>query len=114
LVEDLPDYHQYFVSVSLPPSPDVTNPKKYEGSVATAGVPVTLSVNTDLGHNGGNGYLINDGPGDLEVDVSNDGLTFETDITVKEDEVLSLQGLSIHTLRIDATEDGTEYRVLVV
>jgi len=114
MVQDLPDYHQYLVAVSLPPSPDVTNPKKYEGSVVTAGTPVLLSVYTDLGHNAGNGYVINDGPGDLEVDISNDGLAFETDITVKEDETISLEGLSVHTLRIDATEDDTEYRVLVV
>lgn len=114
MVLDLPDYHQYFVSVSLPQSPDVGNPKKYEGAVTTAGSPVTLAVNTDLGHNGRDGYIINDGAGNLEIDISNDGVTFEEDITLEPDEILSLTGLSIHTLILDATEDNTGYRSLVV
>jgi len=75
---------------------------------------VTLDVNADLGHNGSNGYLTNDGPGDLKVDFSNDGVTFETDVTVEVDETISLEGLSLDTILIDATEDDTEYRVLVV
>jgi hypothetical protein len=114
MVLDLPDYHQYFVSVTLPQSPSVGNPKKYEGSVAAAGTPETLPVNTDLGHNGRDGYIMNDGPGDLKIDVSHDGLTFEEDITVEVDEAQSLTGLSLHTVKIDATVSGTAYRALVI
>ena len=96
------------------PDPAVVNPKKYEGSVATVGVPVTLDVNDDLEHNSGDGYIVCDGPGDLEVDLSYDGSTFEEDITVKTDEILDLGGLNIDTIKIDVTQDGTAYRVIVI
>ena len=114
-MEDLPDYHEFVISVPAPPLPElVGNPKKYEGTVAEAGTPVTLEVNTDLGRNSGDGYIVNDGAGDLEVDISSDGATFETDITIKEDEILLLEGLNVHTIKIDATANGTAYRCLVV
>jgi len=112
---DLPDYHGYMISIPAPPVPElVANPKKYEGTVATVGVPVTLNVNTDLGRNSGDGYIVCDGPGDLEVDLSYDGTTYEENITVKKDEILDLGGLNIHTIKIDATVNGTAYRCLVV
>jgi len=96
------------------PDPSVVNPKKYEGSVATVGVPTTLDVNDDLGHNAGDGYIVCDGPGNLEVDLSYDGSTFEEDITVKKNEVLLLGGMNIDSIKIDVTTDGTAYRVLVL
>jgi len=96
------------------PSVDIPNPKKYEGTVATAGTPVTLPVNDDLGKNAGDGYITCDGAGDLLVDVSKDGTDYETAITIKNTEVLLLGGLNIHTIKIDATQNGTAYRVLVV
>jgi len=112
---DLPDYHGYMISIPAPPVPElVSNPKKYEGTVAIAGTPVTLPVNTNLGRNSGDGYIVNDGPGDLQVDLSFDGVTYETDITIKKDEILDLGGLNIHTIKIDATVNGTAYRALVV
>jgi len=112
---DLPDYHGYVISIPAPPVPElVANPKKYEGTVATVGTPVTLNVNTDLGRNSGDGYIVCDGPGGLEVDISYDGATFEENITVKKDEILDLGGLNIHTIKIDATVNGTAYRCLVV
>ena len=111
---DLPDYTKYVqVTVSFP-SPAIPNAKKYEGTIAVVGSPATLAVKTDLGKNGGDGYITCDGPGNLQVDISRDGVTFETDITIKLNEVLDLSGLSIHTIKIDATQNGTAYRVLVI
>ena len=111
---DLPDFTKRITVVIMPPPSDVGNPLKYEGSVATVGTPDVLDVNDDLGHNAGNGYIVCDGPWDLEIDLSYDGTTLETDITVKKDEILDLGGLNIDTILIDATEDGTAYRVLVL
>ena len=112
---DLPDYTKYVINIPAPPSPElVTNPKKYEGTVAVVGTPATLNVNTDLGRNSGDGYIVCDGPGDLEVDLSDDGITFEEDISIKENETFDLGGLNTHTIKIDATSNGTAYRVLVV
>ena len=111
---DMPDYLRYVSYTVLFPSPDIPNPKKYEGTVAVAGIPVTLAVKTDLGKNGGDGYITCDGAGDLLVDISKDGVVFETDITVKLSEVLSLSGLNIHTIKIDTTQSGTAYRCVVI
>jgi len=104
----------YVVVVPSEPSPLVHNPKKYEGTVATAGSPVTLDVNTDLGKNAGDGYIACDGDGNLEIDLSYNGVDFEEDITIKDGEALSLQGLNIDTIKIDATANNTAYRVLVI
>jgi len=114
MVLDLPDYHEFVISISTPPSPEIGNPKKYEGSVAIAGVPVTLAVYDDLGRNSGDGYIVNDGPGDLQIDISFDGAIYCLNVTLKEDEVLELAGLNVHTIIVDATENGTEYRALVI
>lgn len=114
MTSDLPDYTRYVqITVSFP-SPDIPNPKPYEGSVTTAGVPVTLDVNADLGKNGGDGYITCDGPGNLLVTLSKDGATFTTNITVKVNEVLDLSGLNIDTIKIDATANNTAYRCMVV
>lgn len=111
---DLPDYTRHVAITVSFPSADIGNPKKYEGSIATAGSPATLDINTDLGRNSGDGYIVNDGPGDLQVDISKDGSTFTENITVKLDEVLDLSGLNIDTIKIDATVNGTAYRCLVI
>lgn len=96
------------------PDPAVVNPKKYEGTIATIGDPATLDINDDLGHNIGDGYIVCDGPGNLEVDISFDGSAFEEDITIKKNEVLRLNGMNVDTIKIDVTVDGTAYRVLVL
>jgi len=114
MVGDLPDYTKYVTPISAPPPATVGNPKKYEGTVAAAGTPVTLDVNADLDHNAGDGYIVCDGPGNLQVDISKNGLAFETDVTVEEDEVVLLKGLNVDTIRIDATVSGTAYRALVI
>ncbi len=113
-MSDLPD-HTKLVQITVAfPSANIDNPKKYEGTVTTAGVPEVLDVNTDLGKNAGDGYIVCDGNGDLLVSISKDSVTFEEDITVKKDEILDLSGMNIDCLLIDATEDGTAYRVVVL
>lgn len=101
---------------------DIGRPKVYETTVAVAGTPNTHDVNTDLGRNGGDGYIVNDGPGELEVEISDDGVNFmggaatgaDEPATLKKNEVLRLKGMTIDTLRIDADTDATAYRVVVI
>lgn len=114
MTSGLPDYTRRITVVVLPATSDVKNPKKYEGSVAVVGTPDVLDVNADLDHNGTDGYIACDGSGDLEVDFSYDGTVFETDITIKNGEVFSLKGLNIDTIKVDATSNGTAYRVVVL
>lgn len=48
--------------------------KTYEDTSFIAGEsPRTLDFNTDLGHNANNGYIINDGTGNLTLSISQDG-----------------------------------------
>jgi len=54
--------------------PAVERPKSYEGSVGTS--PIVLDVREDLGRNGSTGYITNDGPDDLKVYISDDGVNY--------------------------------------
>ena len=76
--------------------------KKYFGSEDTSFVtgdsPVTLDLNTTLVRNSVNGYIINDGPGDFKVNLSEDGSTFGDDIRMKNGETLSLRTLDIDSI----------------
>ena len=108
--------------VSPAASPEIGRPKVYDTTVALAGTENTHDVNTDLGRNGGGGYIVNDGPGDLHVRISDDGTNFmggaatgsSEYAVVEKDEVLDLKGLTVDTLKIDASVDATAYRILVI
>jgi hypothetical protein len=63
--------------------------------------PVVLDFNSALGgRNATMGYVINDGPGDFTVAFSIDGVTFGDAITVKDNEILSWDNMSVDSLRI--------------
>jgi len=75
--------------------------------------PVTLDVNANLGHNGHDGYIVNDGDGDFTVEISDDGQTYGGSHTVKKDEVFDLRNLDVDRIRITHVADSS-YRVCVV
>jgi len=75
--------------------------------------PVTLDVNADLGNNGKDGYIINDGAGDFTVAISDDGTNFGDEATMKAGEIMSLIHLDIDKIRITRVADSA-YRVLVI
>jgi len=86
----------------------------YEDTSFTSGdSPVVLDVNTDLGRNGRDGYIVNDGAGNFTVAVSDDGTTYGGSHTVKVDETLELTGLDIDKIRITWIADSS-YRVFIV
>lgn len=86
------------------------------GTVAVAGTPNDEDINAALGRNGNQGFIENVGPqGDLEVAVSNDGASFSSpDIIIEKNEILDLEGLDIDTVRVDATVNGVNYRLVVI
>ena len=89
------------------------------GVVATAGVPVTLNIETALGRKGRSGTLICLGPGILEVEFSYDGGSSWTDILElrKEDYVHisdEKDHLEISDIRLDTDVSGTGYTVSIV
>ena len=112
--KDVPDYYSFvYVTFSFPPS-EIGNPVYYETEVATPGVPVQHDVAADLGRPAGTGYLVNDGPGELKVDISYDGATFVEDVTIKPYEILDLTGLRVYKVRVDATQPHTKYRLMAI
>ena len=88
--------------------------KVYEDtSFVTGDSPVTLDVNTDLGRNAIDGFVINDGAGNFTVAISDDGSTFADALTMKKDEVFSLSNLDIDSIKITWVADSA-YRVFVI
>lgn len=112
--KDVPDYYSFvYVTFSFPPS-ELGNPVYYEAEVVEAGVPNVHDVLADLGRPAGAGYLVNDGPGDLKVDISYDGETFVEDVTIKNYEILDITGLRVVKVRVDATKPHTKYRLMAI
>ena len=74
--------------------------------------PIVLDVNTDLGKNSTKGYIANDGVGDFTLNLSQNGVDWGSDITMKKDEVLCLDSLDIDSMRITWIKNSG-YRVIV-
>lgn len=90
------------------------NSVSYEDtSFITGDSPAVLAVNTNLGRNGHDGYLVNDGAGNFTIEISNDGTNYGGIHTIKEGEILELTGLIINRIRITWITNSS-YRVFVV
>lgn len=74
--------------------------------------PVTIDVRADLGRDGREVQINNDGPGDFRIEVSNDGVTFSPLLTLHSGERFSVDNLRIDTIRITWVSDSS-YRVVV-
>ncbi len=87
---------------------------KYEDiSFQTGESPITLDVNTNLGRNATDGYLICDGPGNILVEFSDDGSSFGGQHTLKKRDKINLKNLNIDKIRITWITNSA-YRILVV
>ena len=69
-----------------------------------AGAAVTELIVTDpvqgLGRNAHTGFIVNDGPNNLQVELSNDGVTFAPFITVIPNQILDLDKEDMYTIRL--------------
>lgn len=104
-------------------------PIDYSTSVAVASTPNVHAIKTDLGRYGTGGYVKNDHmTQNLYVYISNDGVTYSRGgysatatlptgavnyTTLKPGEGLDLFGMQIHTLKIDASGNNTNYRIFI-
>jgi len=87
---------------------------KYEdSSFVTGDSPATHDVNTDLGRNGVDGYIVCDGSGDIKAEISDDGSTYGGQHTLKKGDVLDLEHLDIDKIRVTWVSNSS-YRILVV
>jgi len=89
------------------------NTVSYEDATfSSSDSPAVLNVESDLGRIGTNGYFINDGPGDIKVEVSYDGINYGGQHTLRGGDQLSLKDLKIRKMRLTYV-DATEYRALI-
>ena len=88
--------------------------KVYEDSSFVIGDSlVELDINTDLGINSREGYIIVDGPGDILVEIAGENEEYGEQFTMKEGEVINFEGLEISKIRLTHSADSA-YRVWVV
>jgi len=86
----------------------------YEDASFVAGdSPRILDVNTDLGRNGHDGYIIIDGAGDLLVEISSDGAAYGNQFTVTQDEITPLEGFDINKICLTHSGTDTAYRIMI-
>lgn len=90
------------------------NSVAYEGSLTT-GPDVVCNFHTDAvpQRNAHYGYLINDGPGDLQISWSYDGTNYGGVHTVKIGEQISFDGFTLNKLKLTWITD-TSYRILMM
>ncbi len=84
-----------------------------DSSFVTGDSPATHDVHTALGRNGHDGYIVNDGAGNLQYQISNDGTNYGGAHTLKKDETIKLTGLDINKIKITWVAD-CGYRIMVV
>lgn len=83
-----------------------------DNNFSTGDSPAILDVFTDLGRIGHDGYLVNDGPGNILLEISADGTAYGGQHTIRSKEILSLKDSAIKKIRLTWAQN-TAYRVLV-
>ncbi len=84
-----------------------------DSSFVSGDSPTTHDVHTALGRNAHDGYIVNDGAGDLQYQISNDGTNYGGLHTLKKDETAELTGLDISKIKITWVAN-CGYRIMVV
>lgn len=111
------EYDDAFETSPFPSKISIGDEKRnvtYEDtSFVTGDSPIVLDIETDLGRTGIDGYIINDGGGDIQVELSNDGTLYGDITTLKDADVYDLQGVTVSKIRLTWVND-TAYRVNVI
>lgn len=88
--------------------------KSYEDTnFVTGDSPVTIDANADLERNATDGYISNDGAGDILVKFSNDGTNFGDQHTIKSGEEIGLKNLNIDKIILTWISDSS-YRIFIL
>ena len=79
---------------------------------------IEIDINADLGRNSSTGFLANDGPGQIIVEISEDGAIYGDDIPLKNTETLTWDGISfkngIKSIKISHSGTDSAYRILAI
>ena len=88
--------------------------RSYEDtSFVTGDSPKVLDVNEDLKHNAHDGYMVCDGAGNITLEISDDGLEYGEEHTIKQDEIVDFFMLDIDKIRLTWIANSA-YRILVI
>jgi len=94
----------------LPETEDKTVVSSEVTSFLVGASPAILDVNAALGEDGRAFEIINDGPGNFTVAISNDGTSFGSEATVKQQEVYAVENITLSKVRITHVTDSA-YRI---
>lgn len=88
--------------------------KPYEdASFVTGETGRVLNVATDLGRNAHRGYIANDGPGDIGIEIAEGtGGSYGDSFTLKPDDSFPLDGMDVNKIKLTHIAD-TGYRIVV-
>ena len=88
--------------------------KVYENTNFVVGdSPVVLDINTDLGKDVQEGYITNDGDGNILVEFADDDGVYGEQFTMKKWDTINFEGLVINKIRLTHVTDSA-YRIWVV
>ncbi len=111
----MPD--QFRRDPSFVPDVDTTRGRSvsYEDtSFVTGESPIVLDFNADAGRNARDGYVANDGTGDIKVEISDiSANTYGGSHTIKSGEILELKGVDIDKIRLTWIADSA-YRAFLI
>lgn len=84
----------------------------YEDSnFTTAESPIIFDIFTDLGRLAHEGYISNEGTGNLSIEISADGTTYGGIHTLNYGETMQLGNMKVNRIRMTALQ-GSSYRIL--
>lgn len=105
------------MSISRNATGDALYPAAHENKVAedtnfvVGDSPVTIDVNGTIKRNANQGFIVNDGPGDIQYQWSSNGTVYSTIATLKAGETFDLEGMGINSIKLTWVSDSS-YRVM--
>lgn len=108
MMSDEHDAIEYRKRVTL--AVDGTTVSYEDTNFTSADSPAVLDVKTDLGRFGHEGQVICDSLGRIKVEISTDGVNYGGLHTLRGGEVMNLNNLKVHKIRLTYVEP-TAYRV---
>lgn len=98
------------LDVSIINTSDANLQSSEDTSFIAGDSPATIDCNAALSRNATQGYVRNDGAGSFTVSLSADGTAWGDEVTVKSDEALEFNNISVDSIRITWVADSA-YRV---
>lgn len=83
----------------------------FDTSFTTGDSPTTLDINSTLSRNAIEGYIVNNGPGRLTYQISEDGTNYDSSINLEPQRGHNLRAISMDSIKVTWVAD-TSYEVV--